>query len=237
MRGEKIIELQNIGVCYTRRRGFMRSNSFWALHDVSFDLRHGETLGVIGHNGAGKSTLLRVLAGILAPDKGQVIRGSERISLLSLQLGFAPYLSGRQNAILSGILLGRSRREMEERMDEITHFAGLEEFIDEPVRAYSSGMRARLGFTIAFQADPDVLLVDELLGVGDADFKAKSTAAMREKIASDKTVVIVTHSIDTVMELCDRVVWVHHGVTAEVGEPAMVVRSYQNSLKQGRGVK
>jgi lipopolysaccharide transport system ATP-binding protein len=237
MSGEKIIELQNIGVSYTRRRGFMRSSSFWALHDVSFDLRHGETLGVIGHNGAGKSTLLRVLAGILAPDKGQVIRGKERISLLSLQLGFAPYLSGRQNAILSGILLGLSRREMEERMDEIIRFAGLEEFIDEPVRAYSSGMRARLGFTIAFQADPDVLLVDELLGVGDADFKVKSTAAMREKIASDKTVVIVTHSIETVMDLCDRVVWVHRGVTAEVGEPAAVVRNYQNSLKQGRSVK
>jgi lipopolysaccharide transport system ATP-binding protein len=236
MSGGKIIELQNIGVSYTRRRGFMRSSSFWALHDVSFDLRHGETLGVIGHNGAGKSTLLRVLAGILAPDKGRVIRGDERISLLSLQLGFAPYLSGRQNAILSGILLGLSRREMEQRMDAIISFAGLEDFIDEPVRAYSSGMRARLGFTIAFQADPDVLLVDELMGVGDADFKVKSTTAMREKIASDKTVVIVTHSIETVLDLCDRVVWIHRGVTAEVGEPAAVVRSYQNSLKQGRGV-
>ncbi|MGE5625976.1 MAG: ABC transporter ATP-binding protein [Bacillota bacterium] len=234
MSGETIIELRNVGVRYRRKAGFMRSSTFWALHDVSFDLRHGETLGVIGRNGAGKSTLLRLLAGILAPDTGEVLRKTERVSLLALQAGFIPALTGRQNAILSGILLGLTRREVEERMDEMVRFAELEQFIDEPVRTYSSGMRARLGFTVAFQADPDVLLVDEILGTGDASFREKSSAAMRTKIASDKTVVIVTHYPETVLDLCDRIAWVHQGVTVEVGEPATVVEHYQESLRRTR---
>ncbi len=213
MSGSNIIELKNVGVRYRRKAGFMRSSAFWALHDVSFELKHGETLGVIGRNGAGKSTLLRLLAGILAPDSGEVVRQTERVSLLALQAGFIPSLTGRQNAVLSGILLGLTRREVEERMDEMVRFAELEQFIDEPVRTYSSGMRARLGFTVAFQADPDVLLVDEVLGTGDASFRAKSSTAMRQKIASDKTVVIVTHYPETVLDLCDRVVWVEKGVT------------------------
>ena len=233
MGGDTIIELKNVGVRYRRKAGFMRSAAFWALHDVSFELRHGETLGVIGRNGAGKSTLLRLLAGILAPDTGEVIRKTERVSLLALQAGFMPALTGRQNAILSGILLGLTRQQVEERMDEMVRFAELEQFIDEPLRTYSSGMRARLGFTVAFQADPDVLLVDEVLGTGDASFKEKSSAAMREKIASDKTVVIVTHQPEGIMDLCNRMAWVHQGVTVEVGEPKTVLEHYQQSLRQG----
>jgi lipopolysaccharide transport system ATP-binding protein len=233
MSGDTIIELKNVGVRYRRKAGFMRSNAFWALHDVSFDLKHGETLGVIGRNGAGKSTLLRLLAGILAPDTGSILRKTDKVSLLALQAGFIPALTGRENAVLSGILLGMSRAEVEARMDEMVRFAELEQFIDEPVRTYSSGMRARLGFTVAFQADPDVLLIDEVLGIGDASFKEKSSAAMHEKIASDKTVVIVTHHPETIMDLCDRVVWVNQGVTVEVGEPLAVVEHYQQSLKQG----
>ena len=233
MSGEKVIELRNVGVCYTRKAGYMRHAKFWALHDVSFDLMHGETLGVIGRNGAGKSTLLRLLSGILAPDTGELIRRTERISLLALQAGFIPYLSGRENAILSGMLLGMPRRLVEERMDEMVRFADLEDFIDEPLRTYSSGMRARLGFTVAAQADPDVLLIDEVLGVGDASFKEKSAAVMREKIASDKTVVIVTHHPETILDLCDRVVWVEKGVTVEMGEPREVVKHYQQSVAQG----
>ncbi|HEY3858700.1 MAG TPA: ABC transporter ATP-binding protein [Gammaproteobacteria bacterium] len=233
MSGETIIELKNVGVRYRRKAGFMRSNAFWALHDVSFDLRHGETLGVIGRNGAGKSTLLRLLAGILAPDNGSIMSKTDRVSLLALQAGFIPALTGRENAVLSGILLGMQRAEVEARMDEMVRFAELEQFIDEPVRTYSSGMRARLGFTVAFQADPDVLLIDEVLGIGDASFKEKSSAAMREKIASDKTVVIVTHHPETILDLCDRVVWVEKGVTVEIGAPGVVVDHYQQSLKQG----
>jgi lipopolysaccharide transport system ATP-binding protein len=233
MSGDTIIELKNVGVRYRRKAGFMRSSAFWALHDVSFDLRHGETLGVIGRNGAGKSTLMRLLAGILAPDTGEVIRKTERVSLLALQAGFMPALTGRENAILSGILLGLTRKQVEARMDEMVSFAELEQFIDEPLRTYSSGMRARLGFTVAFQADPDVLLVDEVLGTGDASFKEKSSAAMREKIASDKTVVIVTHQPEGIMDLCNRMAWVHQGVTVEVGEPQAVLEHYQQSLRQG----
>ena len=230
MSGDTVIELKNVGVCYKRKAGYMRQAKFWALHDVSFDLRHGETLGVIGRNGAGKSTLLRLLSGILAPDTGELVRRAERISLLSLQAGFIPYLTGRQNAILSGIMLGLSRQEVEARMDEMVRFAELEDFIDEPLRTYSSGMRVRLGFTVAFQADPDVLLIDEVLGVGDASFKETSSAAMREKIASDKTVVVVTHHPETILDLCDRVVWVEKGVTVEIGEPRAVVKRYQESV-------
>lgn len=233
MSGDTVIELKNVGVCYKRKAGYMRQAKFWALHDVSFDLKHGETLGVIGRNGAGKSTLLRLLSGILAPDTGELIRRTDRISLLALQAGFIPYLSGRQNAILSGIMLGLSRREVEARMDEMVRFAELEDFIDEPLRTYSSGMRVRLGFTVAFQADPDVLLIDEVLGVGDASFKEKSSAAMREKIASDKTVVIVTHHPETILDLCDRVVWVEKGVTVEMGEPHEVVKHYQQGMAKG----
>lgn len=232
MSHEKVIELRNVGVCYTRKTGLFRSTKFWALHDVNFDLYHGETLAVIGRNGAGKSTLLRLLAGIIAPDTGEVIRRVERVSLLALQAGFIQSLTGRQNAILSGIMLGLTRREVEERMDAMIRFAELEDFIDEPLRTYSSGMRARLGFTVAFQADPDVLLVDEVLGTGDASFKEKSAAAMREKIASDKTVVIVTHQPETILNLCDRMAWVHQGVTVEVGEPKTVLEHYQASLRQ-----
>lgn len=233
MHQEPIIELRNVGVCYIRHTGFMRSSRFWALHDVSFDLRHGETLAVVGHNGAGKSTLLRLLAGIMAPDRGKVVQRTDRISLLALQVGFIPHLTGRQNAILSGILLGLTRRQMLERMPVILEFSELGEFFDEAVHTYSSGMRARLGFAVAFQADPDILLVDEVLGVGDTGFRAKSAAAMKQKIASNKTVVIVTHSPEGIMSLCDRMVWVHQGVTRLIGKPEEVIQQYQQSFERG----
>lgn len=232
MSHEPIIQLQNVGVCYTRRTGMMRNAKFWALHDVSFDLRHGETLGVVGHNGAGKSTLLRLLAGIIAPDRGEVVCRTDRVSLLSLQAGFVPHLTGRQNAILSGILMGLSRREVLACMNDIIEFSELGEFIDEPVRTYSSGMRARLGFATAFQANPDILLVDEVLGVGDTGFREKSTIAMKQKIASNKTVVIVTHNPESIINLCDRMVWVHHGVTRAIGEPRELLWQYQQSFNR-----
>ena len=239
MSHETVIELQNVGVSYTRRAGLMRGQKFWALHDVSFDLHQGETLGVVGHNGAGKSTLLRLLAGIMAPDRGDVISRTDRVSLLSLQAGFVPHLTGRENAILSGILMGLSRKEVLARMQDIIEFSELGEFIDEAVRTYSSGMRARLGFAVAFQADPDVLLVDEILGVGDAGFREKSALAMKQKIASDKTVVIVTHNPETIIDLCNRIVWIHNGVTHAIGEPRELLRQYQESFRHGgpRGVR
>ena len=225
------MSLQNVGVSYRRRAGVLRWSRFWALNDISFELFRGETLGVIGRNGVGKSTLLQVMAGIISPDKGVIVRNDCSVSLLSLQVGFIPHLTGRENAVLSGMLLGIHRVDIEKAMPEIIEFSGLGEFIDEPVRAYSTGMRARLGFSVSIQINPDVILVDEVLGVGDAEFRKKSNAAMRDKISSDKTVVIVSHDENTLKELCDRVIWVDNQGTNETGGVDDVLLSYQKSFK------
>jgi lipopolysaccharide transport system ATP-binding protein len=204
----------------------LRWNKYWALKDVSFDIYHGETLAVIGRNGAGKSTLLRVLAGIISPDRGRVQNNGCTISMLSLRVGFIPHLTGRENAVLSGMLMGLRRREVEKRMDAIVDFSELGSFIDEPVRTYSAGMNARLGFSVAFQSDPDILLIDEVLGVGDVEFRKKSTDALREKIKSDKTVVLVSHMPQTVKELCNRAVWIEGGATKAEGGTNEVLEQY-----------
>jgi lipopolysaccharide transport system ATP-binding protein len=229
-----VLSLRNVAVSYRRRAGVLQWSKYWALKDVSFDVYHGETLGVIGRNGAGKSTLLRVLAGIIAPDRGEIRVNGCRVSLLSLQVGFIPHLTGRQNAILSGMLLGLHRREIERRMDEIVAFSELDEFIDEPVRAYSVGMRARLGFSVAFQADPDVLLVDEVLGVGDVAFRKKSSEAMRERIRSNKTVVLVSHGLQTIEDLCDRVIWIDSGKSREEGWVKRILELYEAQQNKPR---
>lgn len=210
---EPILELRNVGVCYRRGYGFLRlrQSEFWAIKDISLDLYAGETLGIIGKNGAGKSTLLRLLAGIIRPDRGEYVNHGYQATLLSLQVGFVPHLTGRENVVLSGLLLGLPLRVIEDRMDAIIEFAELEEFVDEPIQTYSSGMRARLGFSTAFNVDPDILLIDEVLGVGDAAFVKKSKAVMRERIKSDKTVVLVSHSAPSIRSLCDRAIWVDRG--------------------------
>lgn len=228
-----VMSLRNVGVYYSRDDAMFSREKFWALQDVSFDLYQGETLGVIGRNGAGKSTLLKLLAGIFVADRGEVVRTELKASLLSLQVGFIGYLTGRENAILSGILLGMHRSEIEAKMDQIIEFSELGEFIDKPVRTYSSGMRARLGFGVAFQADPDILLIDEALGVGDQDFRRKSSAMMKERIQSNKTVVLVSHNLPTIRALCDRVVWIEQGKTVEVGDTKAILRRYR--LTHGRG--
>lgn len=224
------LRLSNVGVSYERRHGLFRRQQFWALEDVSFSLFHGETLGVIGRNGAGKSTLLRLLAGIIGPDRGKVERFGCRASLLSLQAGFLPRLTGRENAILSGVLLGLSREFVLERMASIIAFAELEDSIDEPLHSYSAGMKARLGFSVAFQADPDILLVDEVLGVGDPEFRQKSATALRERIKSDKTVVLVSHNLDVVHALCERVVWIRDRRTFLEGPTDEVLQAYQDDV-------
>ena len=180
----KVVSLHNVGLYYTRRNGMFRRTKYWALRDISFDLNYRETLGVIGRNGVGKTTLLRVLAGIISPNTGLIIAHQEkvRISLISLQAGFVPSLTGRENAILNGILLGSSMREVKDSMEKIIAFSELEDFIDQPVNTYSTGMRARLGFSVAYFANPDVMLLDEVLGVGDEAFREKSTEAMKRRI-------------------------------------------------------
>lgn len=226
-----IISLRQVGLSYRRRKSLLKSEPFWALQDVSLDLYSGETLGVIGRNGAGKSTLLQMLAGIIKPDKGTLINAGYQASLLALQLGFIHYLTGRENIVLSGILMGLRRKEIEAKMDAIIAFSELETFIDQPIITYSSGMKARLGFSVAFHADPDILLIDEILGVGDAEFSKKSTTVMREKIRTNKTVVFVSHNAVLIRQLCDRVVWIEEGISRAEGDTETVLTQYNQYLQ------
>ncbi|BAO44264.1 ABC transporter ATP-binding protein [Thiolapillus brandeum] len=220
------VELIDIAIRYRRKNGVFRTESYWPLKNISLQVMQGETLGIIGRNGVGKSTLLQLLAGILSPDRGEIINHVERTSLLSLQVGFVPFLSGRINAIMSGMLLGFRRKEMLRLMPEVIRFSELESFIDQPVRTYSAGMRARLGFSIAHHLNPDLLLIDEVLGVGDASFREKSSAVIREKICSNQSVVLVSHNPAVLRELCDRVIWLREGRVHQEGAPAQVLQEY-----------
>ncbi len=226
---EAILSLRNVGVFYKRRRGIF-GEQFWALKNISFDLYHGETLGIIGRNGVGKSTLLRLMAGIIKPNKGTFVNRGYYASLLSLQLGFIPYLSGRENAILSGMFMGLRKKEVKAKMDAIIEFSELDDFIDQPIATYSSGMKARLGFSVAFQVDPDILLIDEVLGVGDAEFRQKSTKIMQEKIRSNKTIVFVSHQAGLIKQLCNRVVWIEEGISKAEGQADEVLKEYHQFL-------
>jgi lipopolysaccharide transport system ATP-binding protein len=221
-------------VAYLRRTGLVRREPFWALRDVSLDLFHGESLAVIGRNGAGKTTLLRLIAGIIAPDRGTIESRGLSATMLSLQLGFLPHLTGRENAMLSAMLMGCARRRAESLMPAIFEFSELGEFFDRPIRTYSSGMKARLGFSVAFQIDPDVLLIDEVMAVGDAGFFEKSTAVMREKLQSNKTIVMATHSAERVRKFCNRAVWIERGVTRAEGDAREVMDRYETFVRESR---
>lgn len=225
-----LIEVKNVGIRFSRRKSLLKakkSNDFWALKDISFEIKKGEVLGILGKNGAGKSTLLTLLAGIIAPTVGSIHLNTKNISLLSLQAGFVPFLSARKNIILSGMLLGFTKEEMLNRMDDIISFSELEEFIDEPVVNFSSGMKTRLGFATAINIDPDIILIDEVLGVGDASFKKKSKKVLKEKfIDGDKTAIIVSHSESTIRELCTRAILINKGVTVSSGNPEKVLEDY-----------
>ncbi|PAU60667.1 ABC transporter [Pseudomonas sp. PIC25] len=232
MSGRIIFNAHNLGVSYRQRTGLLRYEKFWALQDASFTLHAGETLGVIGANGAGKSTLLRLIAGIIEPDRGHLWRHPHmRASLLALNVGFKPELSGRENAIISGLLLGLSLQRIKALTDDICQFSELGDFFERPVGTYSTGMRARLGFAVAIHADPDILLIDEVLGVGDQNFKDKSHDAMKEKIKSNKTVVLVSHSMDAIRSLCDRVLWIHEGKSIICGKAETVIQGYLETIR------
>jgi ABC-2 type transport system ATP-binding protein len=207
-----------------------RAEEFWALRHVSFEVPVGTTFGIIGANGSGKSTLLRVLARILAPDEGEIEVRGRVSSLISLGAGFEPQLSGIENIYFNGMLLGLTRAEIERRLDEIVAFAGLpDKFIDAPVRTYSSGMRARLGFSVAVHVDPEILVVDEVLTVGDARFRAKCKAKFQELFSRGATVVMVQHNLETILDLCQKCMWLDRGQIQEIGRPEAVVRAYLES--------
>ncbi len=231
------VRLDGVGLRYSRPTGrFIRTRSIehWALKDVSLDLMRGESLGVVGGNGTGKSTLLKVIAGILRQDGGRVVRTAKRIGFLSLQAGFIPHLSGVDNAVLGGMLLGLSAREARERVDEIAAFSELGSKLYDPLFTYSAGMRARLGLSTALAARPDVLLIDELLAVGDAPFRAKCAGTVKSVIRSDATVVLVSHNHETIRELCDRVVWLDGGRVQMVGGADAVLQAHAKSVVEKR---
>lgn len=224
---ELLIRIREISVVYNRRLSLFNSDPYTALKSVSLDLVKGESLGVIGRNGAGKTTLLRVLANIILPNAGTVENFGATTAMLSLQVGFDPHATGRVNILLSALLLGYTKIEIEERTADIIAFSELGDVIDQPLAGYSLGMRARLGFSVCYFMQPDVLLIDEALGVGDLEFREKSTKAMREKIKSDQTVVLVAHSADTIRQLCNRAVWIEDGVSKMEGSVDEVVEAYE----------
>lgn len=233
-RGQAAISVENIAVAYQRRTGFSRKEKYWALKDVSFKVYHGETLGVIGRNGVGKSTLLRLLAGLISPDKGRVVNHGVSATLLSLQVGFLQHLTGKENAILSGMILGLSKGEILAQMDNIRDYADIGEFFNQPVHGYSSGMRARLGFSVAIYANPDVVLLDEVLGVGDALFREKSLKSIKELVRSEKSVILVSHQPATHRQMCDRLVWIEGGVVKDAGDVKTVLEKYMKYHKDKR---
>ncbi len=190
-------------------------DTLWALRDVSFSIPHGQAVGVVGHNGAGKSTLLKLVSRLTLPTSGRIVVRGSVAPMLEVGVGFDPELTGRENVFMSAAILGMPRVEIRKRFDEIVHFSGIAPFIDVPVKRYSSGMRVRLGFAVMTTIEQDILLIDETLGVGDADFRVKSTRRMKQMIRSGRTVLLVSHNQKQVENLCDRVIRLEHGEIVE----------------------
>ena len=204
-----------------------------AVRGVTFQVPRGEILGVVGKNGSGKSTMLRAIAGIFSPDSGQIDLHGNSVSLLSIGGGFQRKLSGRENILLSGMLLGFSEEQVREKMDEIIEFAGLGKFIDMPVKTYSSGMHSKLAFSITAVLESDIMLIDEVLSVGDARFKRKSYRKMKQLISNEeRTVVIVSHSLETLRKLCTSMLWLHNGKVKMIGEPGKVLDAYEEFMSE-----
>lgn len=223
---EELSGVKEFAIRWLQRR--LRYRQFLALRDVSLEIYRGETFGVIGRNGAGKSTLLKLLARILKPTQGRVIVRGDIAPLLELGAGFHPELTGRENIFFNGALLGYSRQEIADRMEEIIAFAEIDDFIDSPMRTYSTGMVARLGFAVATGSRPDVLLIDEVLSVGDAEFQEKCIGRMRSFQEQGTTIVLVTHSLDRVREYCQRAIWLDGGEIVAEGDSVSVVEKYHS---------
>ena len=209
-----------------------KADNFVAVRGISFSVKEGEILGIIGKNGSGKSTTLNALAGIFSPDSGEIDLKGHSISLLSIGVGFQKEMTGRENIMLSGMLLGFSKEEVKAKEQKIIKFAELGEFIDMPVRTYSSGMYSKLAFSITAILETDIMLIDEVLSVGDQKFKKKSYKKMKKLISDEhRTVVIVSHNISTLQELCDTVMWMHNGEIRRIGEPESVLNEYVDFME------
>lgn len=204
-----------------------KHEEFWALNDVTFDVEAGQTYGIIGSNGSGKSTLLKCLAKIYWPTSGTITYNGKMASLLEVGSGFHFELSGRENIYLNGSILGMSKKEITEKFDSIVEFSGVEKFIDQPVKNYSSGMYVRLGFSVAIHVDPDILVVDEVLSVGDEEFQRKSFEKFLDLKRAGKTIILVSHGLDVVADICDQVSWIEKGVLQVSGPAPDVVAAYR----------
>lgn len=210
-----------------------KEDVFEAVKHVSFEVKQGDILGIIGRNGSGKSTLLRAMAGVFSPNSGSIDLYDRSVSLMALGVGFKENLTGRDNIFLSGMLLGFKEKEIQEKISEIINFAEIGDFIDRPVKTYSSGMHSKLAFSITAMLQTDIMLVDEVLSVGDEQFKKKSLAKMKELITDkSRTVIIVSHSLETLKELCNNVLWLHDGRTMEIGDPEIVLEHYKDFMKK-----
>ena len=237
---EYALEVSNLVVRYReiKSSSFKRIFKEWktpklftAVNGISFRVPKGEIWGIIGKNGSGKSTTLNAVAGIFSPDEGYIDLKGNSVSLLSIGVGFQKSLSGRDNILLAGMLLGFSEKEMKKRMDEIIEFSELEDFIDKPVKTYSSGMYSKLAFSITAILETDIILIDEVLSVGDEHFKKKSFKKMQELVMdSEHTVLIVSHNMNTLMDLCTKVMWMHQGKIKMIGEPEEVLAQYKDFM-------
>jgi len=224
---------------YVRHRDSAVNREFWALKDVCFEVKKGETLGIIGANGAGKSTLLALISGTMEPTVGSIRTSGSMSSLLELGAGFHPELTGRENVFLYGAIMGLSRKQMKERLEAIVEFSELSKWIDEPVKHYSSGMYIRLGFAVAVEVDPEILLIDEVLAVGDASFQRKCLDRMKDFKTRKKTMLIISHDLPTIMAVSDRILFLEQGCVHGIGTPSGMVEEYHEFVrrKQALGAK
>lgn len=242
---EPVIRLEDVAVKYRVPRERMRTfkeyairalqrqishDEFWALQGVSLHVNPNEVFGIVGRNGAGKSTLLRVVAGVLKPARGRVWVKGRVAPLLELGAGFHPELTGRENVLLNGALLGYGKREILEQFEQIVDFAGIDDFIDAPLRTYSTGMVARLGFAVATAIRPEILIVDEVLSVGDTPFQEKCAARINEFRTLGTSILLVAHSLPTIRDMCDRAIWLAHGEVQAFGDAQTVARKYEESF-------
>ncbi len=210
--------------------------TLWALRDVSLSVQHGETVGIIGRNGAGKSTLLKILSKITYPTYGSTGIDGRVISLLEVGTGFHDELTGRENIYLNGSILGMPKKEVKRQLDAIVEFSGLEKFIDTPIKRFSSGMRLRLGFAVAAHLNPDILIVDEVLAVGDAEFQKKCLDTIQKLRASARTILFVSHNLAAVENLCERCIWIDHGEVHMDGKSQTVIKDYMGSMRESTAV-
>jgi len=208
----------------------LRSEEFWALDDISFKVKKGETLGIIGPNGAGKTTLLKLLNGIFWPDKGKITTDGKVGALIEVGAGFHPLLTGRENIYINAAILGMSKQEVEKRFDSIVEFADIGDFLDSPVKHYSSGMFVRLGFAVAVHCEPDILLVDEILSVGDIDFQSKCFKKMQEIVDRKVSIVFISHNSDAIRRICNQVIYIRQGKLIGYGKPEKMILKYQKDI-------